>query len=350
MQLGVKLSGGAAQAPEQLAGFTAFLGKAPDYLVAFGSDQAWSSPVGEFIWANGLLAYLKAGLPVVASIPLCPRSGGLAEVVSGKRDAEFRKAATALAGRITRLRVGWECNGKGMGWGRTLAPSDEQYRAAYEVVTDIFASISPDFRFIWGVLANPQDDAGFLGRLPGRNVHGIELDLYYYPEWSSTDPANAFAMYRDGKVGMESVRKVAVDRGVPFGLGEWGVRPNNGRFVELVAEWLRGHSETAYHAYWDDNAVFACRISDGKSGTTGDAYRMAFGPPPPDPRDVRITELEQQVETFKSELAATEQELDQLKSDHAALTLNAATLTATVEQAKARVAALKQAWRDLENF
>lgn len=313
--IAVKLSGNDSNVVEQLATWKAYTGITPAHLLVFGSQAHWTDATGEFIWASGMLRYLKAGVPLVASIPMCPDlPGAIVEVGSGLRNAEFTRAAKALAGRVQWIRLGWECNGKGFGWGRKA--TDAQYLAAWNRITDLFLAVSPDFRFIQNFLADPQDSTASFSRLATRNLHLVSLDLYYYPEFTSENPSTAFGGYRDGKVGLETVRNAAKQRGLPWAIDEFGVRADSGPFVDHVADYLKLYP-AQWACWWDDNSGFRSRISDGQSGSTGERFKARFGPPAPDPNDLRIAELEAENKALVTKLAealtlvtTTQQELD----------------------------------------
>jgi hypothetical protein len=345
--MAVKLAGSDSTLATQLQQWTNFVGQPPVHLLTFGSMEGWSSNLGEFIWASGLLRWTKAGIPVVASIPMCPNNGLLSEVISGKRDTEFRRAATTLAGKIKWLRIGWEAN-KGFPWTRNV--TDSQYMEAWNRITDIFLSVSQDFRLICNFLADPHDGQAFLGRIPQKNLHCLSLDLYYYPEFTNTNPATAFAQYRDGKVGLEAIRKAADDRGLPWALDEWGVRENQGAFVDLVADYLEAHP-AAWHCWWDDQAIYDSRISDGKAGSTGERFKVRFRPKPVDPRiaelEAKVAQLQNAYDLAISDLSVSKQENEALTTRLAEALSRLTEATKRAEDTEGRIAHLKSLWSDL---
>ena len=142
---------GAGGREANLAAWEQRLGLPKSSLLAmdFYGSQTWSS-LSEFAW---LPAYWKARNPerkLIWSIPLTFAGTSLKQVALGDHDADFARAAKAIAEATPDaiVRFGWEMNGD---WPWSSAGVERDYIAAYRHVVALFRSASPRFRFVWCV-------------------------------------------------------------------------------------------------------------------------------------------------------------------------------------------------------
>jgi hypothetical protein len=284
--LAAKLPGNETEALEYRDVFETWLGRPLDAIAQFTATQHWTDSTGEFIAASYFMGHLEAAdRPVIWAVGLVPEDaedGALAEVVAGDHDVEFVEAATRFAEFRPQdpnvyIRLAWEMNGDWYKWSTTGTPDD--YVEAWRRVIEIFRDASPRFRFVWCPSALAGTEASTEAYYPGDDyVDVIGLDVYWFAQYQSPDPAQAFTMVRDNPVGLAWQAAFAASRGKPISIEEWGVADDGGPFVDGMAEWFEQHPPL-WHAYWDSNASYLGRISDDMSGTTGERYKVHFGAP-----------------------------------------------------------------------
>ena len=188
-------------------------------------------------------------------------------------DAAVRLAET-YSGTIP-VRTGWEFNGDWMHWSAVGRAGD--YAAAYRRFVDTFRSVSHRFAFEWCC------NVGDYGMNPERAYPGdtfvdiIGMDFYYDMRWSSADPIEAWHAMVNRPFGLRWHQDFARSRGKPTAYSEWGIESASAApYVRAAADWFREHS-ILYHCYWNSNAAFPGKLSEGQYSAVGEAFREAFG-------------------------------------------------------------------------
>jgi Glycosyl hydrolase family 26 len=216
---------------------------------------------------------------LIWSIPLTMPGASLAEVAEGKRDAEFRAAAGAIAASQPDaiIRIGWEMNGSWMAW-YAGAGREQNYIDAYRRVAAIFRAASSRFAFDWCVSFGRQNgDAE--AAYPGDDVvDTIGMDVYDFIPTASpiADPSsrwNRSILDGDGR-GLTWLASFAASRNKKMSIAEWGVGltddpkspvyrrlKDNPTFVRLMRSWLVANARNiAFQIYFDAPPN---RIDDG---------------------------------------------------------------------------------------
>lgn len=302
-ELAVKLPGNENDVATRLDAFSAWLGRKPDRILAFLEAKNDITKPGDFI-AAGYFAprYAKAGLPVIWSMPLCRNDktlpDPLGEVITGKRDADFGKAAAVLGAfrpqdeRVP-VRLGWECNGDWFRWSEDA----EKYKTAFQRVVGLLRAASPRFQLVWNVNAGSPSFASYY---PGDAfVDVVSIDAYDHR--SDLSAAASFDEVRTAKTGLGVLMASAQAVAKPWAIDEWGARENRHAFVEGMADYVRDQAPL-WHGYWDSMAGFPGAISTRDSGSTGYAFRARFG------ADPRVAELEKEVESLNVSIEAIQQD------------------------------------------
>ncbi|MFC3127242.1 glycosyl hydrolase, partial [Pseudoroseomonas globiformis] len=104
----------------------------------------------------------------------------------------------------------------------------------------------------------------------------VGMDFYFNPQWQNWDSAKAFEHVRDQKYGLQWLEDFAKAHGKPTAYSEWGAQGNNASgFIKAAADWFESHN-VVYQSYWDSNAQYPGRLSDGSDWNTGSAYKSEF--------------------------------------------------------------------------
>lgn len=262
--------------PAALLRFEKWLG-CPVEGVSVHSGQAnwadWSGSIG-----YQLNLWRETRRRLYWSVPLIPEGATLDDAARGAFDARYRAAATTIAaqtpGRATiPIRTGWEFNTAHMPW--AARGQEAAFVGAYRRFVTAFRAASPRFRFEWTVNLGGDDDPA--RAYPGDGyVDVIGMDAYYNTTWDSADAAKAWAYNVDRRYGLAWLEAFAARHRKPTAYSEWGVMSDTaGPYIAAAGRWFAGH-HTLYQSYWDSNSAFPGKLSGGRLGRAGAAYRAAF--------------------------------------------------------------------------
>lgn len=262
-----------------LAAYEAWLGQPTDGVQLFSGRAGWSD------WSDsiGWLADRWKGVARTHywSIPLFAESGTLAAAAAGDYDPRWHAAAVTLAAASPGsdpipVRTGWEFNGAWQPWAAKGKEAD--YRAAYRRFVASFRAVSDRFRFEWtpnvgDFGTNPEDS------YPGDDVVDlIGMDFYYNHEWDPADPVAAFNYKVSERYGLAWHQDFAKRHGKPTAYAEWGVsRDSDAPYVTLALQWFAAH-DVVYASYWNSNAAYRGKLSDGQYPAVASAYRALVAP------------------------------------------------------------------------
>ena len=152
--------------------------------------------------------------------------------------------------------------------------------AAWRHFLDAFRSVSPRFRFDW-CPSMGRERYAWEEAYPGdAYVYVIGVDVYDESVWSDiADPATRFAHLRARRYGLDWLAAFAARKRRPISIAEWGVGGNgsgdNALFVERMHAWIATHP-VVYHAYWNSDAEYSGKLSDGRLPLAGRMYRELF--------------------------------------------------------------------------
>ncbi|MGK6324284.1 glycosyl hydrolase [Sphingomonas sp. DT-51] len=242
----------------------------------FGSWWDWSNSPK---WIAQQVA--GADVDIKWSIGLIPWGASLEQAAAGQYNANYLAlakdmVANAGGGDKIYVRLGWEMNGNG--WFPWSANGHEKaYVGAFQQFVDTARSVSDKFVFEWtpNIGSQGMDVASVY---PGdQYVDVIGLDFYYNTQWDPKDPVAAFNYFVNQPYGLQWQQDFADAHGKPTAIGEWGVNSDTaGAFIEMAAQWFKDHNVT-YQNYWNSNADFKGRLSDGQYPNAGKVFQAIFG-------------------------------------------------------------------------
>lgn len=267
--------------PADARRFEQWLGRPVDGVQLHNGSAGWEDWSGSVGWLIDV--WSRQPRRIFWSIQLLPEGATLAEGAAGAYDPHYAAAARALAasqpaGPIF-VRTGWEFNGDWMAW--AAAGRAEEFVATFRALVAQFRAVSDRFVFEWS------PNVGDFGMDPaaawpgGDVVDIVGVDFYYQPAWDSHDPGAAWDDMLNRPYGLRWHRDFAAAQGKPRAFSEWGVALDSaGPYVRRAAEWFR-EDDVVYQSYWNSDADFAGKLSDGRMPAAGAAYREMFAQPRP---------------------------------------------------------------------
>jgi len=266
--------------PDAILQFEQWLGRKVDGILGYTGGANWDDFDGSVPWAVRLWSNIDRR--VLWSVPLIPKGASLDAAAKGDYDEHYRRAAQQLAKYRPRerqlyLRTGWEFNGDWMPWSAQGKPA--AFIGAFRRFASAFRAASKRFVIEWNVNIgdagmNPED------AYPGDDVVDIiGMDFYWQTQWDPADPIKAWENALHRKYGLEWHQEFARRHKKPTAYSEWGVRSDNAApYLHSVKAWFDGHP-VVYQTYWNSNADYPGKLSDGQYPATGAAYRALFGEP-----------------------------------------------------------------------
>ncbi len=277
-----------------LKSLDAWLGRNASYVVQFGDTRptAFVPSVWGEVVKTGALQTMANQVTLVESVPLgfgaminastaagqASARANLQATLNGTNDAAYRTAASYLkSGGFPNaiIRLGWEFDGDWMPW--SSKGNEALWVAAYRHVHDLFAAISPSFRFDWN------GDSSYLqnatAAYPGDGyVDIVGLDVYDKGmggavAWNSStktwsDPAAAWAGIQPN---LAYQRDFAISHGKPVSYPEWALTGVNATvtsqvggddptFVQGMSDWMNslpasGPGSLAYESYFNEDTA-----------------------------------------------------------------------------------------------
>lgn len=277
-----------------LAGFNAWLGRRPEWVVDFLAQETWLRFDRSASWITG--CWRGADYQLTLAVPMLTqdRHNTLAQGVAGAYDDHFKRLAQGLVstGRAdTVIRLGWEFNGDWFTWYPAKNP-DAFIRYWRRIVGVMRAVPNSRFRFDWnptlGRAGIPADEV-----YPGDDaVDIIGLDVYNQ-SWAKPRPSSQerWIELRQQPFGLDWHRSFAEAKGKPRSFPEWGTgRRQDGSgggddplFISEMAQWVAA-SDVVYHAYWDYPASdYYALMSTGQFPRAAAMFRERFGHTPRTP-------------------------------------------------------------------
>lgn len=262
--------------------FDSWLGRPSDAVLTYVGDANWAdmNPT----WA---MSVMPAGRTQLFSIPLFPQTSSLAEVASGSQNGRFEEIARTILANADKVdapdgsiyvRTAWEMGGEWFPWGQQGNDHPDLFIAAFRNFAEAFHAVSDRFKIVWDVSGDRGDVSKFY---PGDDaVDVMSQDFYWEPQWTSYDGAKAFEIVRDRPFGLQWLENFAAQHGKATAYSEWGVRPGEGgaAFVQKALEWFNDpNHRVVYQTYWDMDANYPGKLSDGSDAATGAAYRDGLG-------------------------------------------------------------------------
>jgi len=263
--------------PAALAKYASWLGSTPDYVHGVVGFSTWNDFVYSAAWQANL--WKNSGADVQWSVPLISNAGNLATAATGAYNHYYKQVAESIlkgnAGTDPiMVRVGWEANGNWFAW--SAVGKEEAFKGAFHEFVDTFREVSGRFVFEWNIshMSGGVDPATIY---PGDDyVDIIGMDFYFKPEYYGSDPARAFNFIKNDVYGLNWLENFAAAHNKPTSYSEWGATgPNSGAFVQLAKQWFDTHN-VVLQSYWDSDADYAGKLSDGSDAGTGNAYKAAF--------------------------------------------------------------------------
>jgi hypothetical protein len=260
--------------------YETWLGRRTDGILGYTGNASWMDFDGSVGWAANLWSAIDR--PVFWSVPLIPTGATLEAAAAGDYDDHYRKAAQTLAafrpgdGKL-HIRTGWEFNGNWFPW-TAQGGKAANFAGAFQRFVTAFRSVSDRFVFEWNVNLgdsgmNPED------AYPGDGyVDVVGMDFYWNLQYDPADPKQAWDQKVSEKYGLQWHQDFAKSHGKPTSYSEWGVQSDDAAYYIQQAEaWFVSH-QVVFHEYWNSNADFAGKLSDGQYPNAGAAYKKVFGP------------------------------------------------------------------------
>ena len=259
--------------PETVTSFEAWLGTEVDFVRAHTGRANWSDYLSSVDWVGDRMA--QSGHPIVWTVPMFADGGSLGAAAEGRYE-EYHKAVAATILEISGaqddivVRFGEEFNG----WWFPWAAEDraDTYVAAFRSMVDAFRSVSDKFTFEWNVNIGENMDPATA--YPGDDyVDIISMDFYYNTKWHDTNASDAWNDFVNARWGLQWLEDFAASRGKPTAYSEWGVSHDGaGPFIAKAFDWFAKH-DVVYQSYWNSNADFPGKLSDGQYPAAGAEYR-----------------------------------------------------------------------------
>ncbi len=263
-------------------------------------NRDWADWSGSLNWLLNLTEDIHQDHQVLWSIHLIPvTQASMAEAATGAYNQSYMQAAQRLVEGSAHtgdepiyIRTGWEFNAY---WARKSASAvgqEQEYVGAYQQFVESFRAVSDRFVFEWTPNIGTDGSVDVEAAYPGdKYVDIIGMDFYWDSQswWSTQDPVAAWNYMLTQPYGLNWLVEFAEQHGKPIGISEWGVNSNNAApFIELAQQWFEDHN-VIYQNYWESNADFAGKLSDGQYPDTADVFLNTFGTTNPDNGDV-VTE------------------------------------------------------------
>lgn len=274
------------ETPAGVEAFNDWLGRPADYILVFQGFKSWTDYTGSI--EHFFRAYEGFDTPKIWSIGLNVTGTTLKQAASGAFDGHYAKAARELAAgspadQPILVRPGHEFNIAGQYPWEVIQSGDwSDYRAAFQRLVRAFRKVSPRFRFIWNPnwtsSSKPQFDVE--QAYPGdAYVDYVGLDHYLSAQYSDADPNVAFSYARNLTYGFAWQVAFAHAHGKLPCLTEFGLDRDEPAWVDLMHGWLVDNGY-AFAGYWNANAAFSSKLSDGSYPNSGERFIADFGSPP----------------------------------------------------------------------
>ncbi|MFT8247325.1 carbohydrate-binding domain-containing protein, partial [Roseomonas sp. BN140053] len=264
--------------PGAVNNFEQWLGRPVDAVLGYVGHANWGDFVGSANWAATQL-WTQINRPILWSVPLTVNGASLEAGAWGAYDAFYRSAANSLASfrpedEHIYIRTGWEFNGDWFPW--SAQGHEQAFIDTFRHFVDTFRSVSDRFVFEWNV-NNTDHGMNPEAAYPGdAYVDVIGMDFYQHPQWTSYDASKAFDVMVDRPQGLRWLENFADAHGKPTAYSEWGVQGNNSAaYVQKAAGWFKDH-DVVYQTFWNSDADYPGKLSDGSEPATGAAYKAAF--------------------------------------------------------------------------
>jgi len=251
---------------------------------ATGSDS-WSSAIAEL--DQDIAEQSGNTRPIEWAIPLAQEGITLAQVAAGDGDSAYQtmadKVLAARSSGTIYIRLGWEMNIPGL-WAWDANGDAANYIAAFRHVVGVWRAKSSRFSIVWcpswsiRIAGVPQDPSPFY---PGdAYVDVIGMDVYFITEFdqdAGQTGAEVFAYKKTTAYGLDWLAAFGVTHGKPIALPEWGLDADEPDYVALMHEWVLDN-DLKYHGFWDRNAEYRNKLSDGQHPNAGAKFIELFGP------------------------------------------------------------------------
>ena len=268
--------------PSDVAKFESWLGRPVDGVLAYLGNASWSDFTNGAPWQISNLGSINHEL--YWSVPLIVNGATLSAAASGAYDGYWRQVADQLADfrpgdSAIYIRTAWEHNGDWMPW--NAVGQEATFVKAFQRFVDVFRSVSGGdrFEFEWNVNLG-SSNADPTKTYPGdAYVDVIGGDFYWDPNWDPKNATDAWNNELNQQFGLNWLESFAAAHNKPTAYSEWGVPAGYDAtaFIQKADAWFDSHN-VVYQTYWDSDAAFPGKLSDGTDVASGTAYKAAFGP------------------------------------------------------------------------
>lgn len=252
-----------------------WLGTSPQMTTIFIEKSTWADWKGEI--AFNATAAKAQGVTPLWSVPLIADTANLQDGAAHKYDANYVYAAQKLVAAFGRdqpiiVRLGNEMNESYFNWSAIKDPA--AFAQTFRNAVDAFRSVSGNFKFEWNIQVSKTAMDSATAYPGDKYVDFIGGDFYFNkPAATAADGAAMFQYLVTSKYGLQWVEDFAAAHGKQSAYSEWGMNTaNGGSFIALAKQWFDTH-DVAYANYWDSNADFRGKLSNGQYGAAGEVYK-----------------------------------------------------------------------------
>ena len=285
--------------PADHAQADAWLGAPVDYQLVSFNQSSWSEFANSIPWATDLYKDSYN----LWSVPLAAQQGTLPAVVAGTHDATFTNAANrilaaAATGQPSNtpilIRTGWEFNllsQEQRAFDAAGNPTPGVYVDAFRRVVGLFRAVSNRFRFVWCANVGPATENGLTVTdcYPGDGyVDYVGLDIYADVAYTNAGNAgfDGFEFHRTWGAGLDWLASFGAAHGKPVMLNEVGVNSELlWRWLDKIIKWSDANA-VVFFGYWNSDAAFPSKVSDGSLPVIGNLIRNRWGVLPAVPQPV----------------------------------------------------------------
>ncbi len=251
-------------------------------------DDNWLDWLGSINWLSNIYKEVNDDHQILWSVHLIPETeASMRGAAEGRYNDKYKEGAQRLLEASDAsgsdpiyIRTGWEFNFQ---WAKSTAYAggrEANFVAAYRNFVKSFRDVSDRFKFEWTPNIGTDGSTDIKAAYPGDEyVDIIGMDFYWDAQssWSITDPVQAWNYMLTQPYGLNWLTDFAEQHGKPVAISEWGLNSDNAApYIEAAMKWFE-ENNVLYQNYWESNAVFEGKLSEGQYPVSAEVFKNAFG-------------------------------------------------------------------------